>query len=208
MDTTIANLVLRVSAFSSSLRTQVQNAFRACLNLYSPETWLVIYFPLFYFVRVVNRYSQWVDEQPEGNSLTWLSLIGYEEASPSPAYGSSIQRRVCPFIILSLICCLLFLYYHTLVCRSSGATSLAQEASTSVEESIYDATSKAPERLLQTTIDAGLTKDEVSQRQRKYGPNEIVVTRSWFRALLRLALGTTNLVLKVTFLIGLKTAEN
>lgn len=194
MDRTAKDLSLRAHGLLSSLQTQMQIAFRASLNLYSPETWLVLYYPLFYFAKVVKRDPQWAAKQGKGILFDSSFSTGDPQASPYVTI-SIIVKTALPLVILGPLCYLFLVNYHLLDSRSWRATSPAEEPSESDEEPIYDTTSRAPERLLQTEIDIGLTEEQVSERQKKYGPNEIVTTRNWFYVSLQLAFGATNLVL-------------
>lgn len=84
--------------------------------------------------------------------------------------NSIIEKKVLPLFIIGPLCCMLLRHYHFLDGRSWRTTSPAGELSKSEEDSIYDAANKPRERLLQTNLDIGLTQDQVSERQKKYGP--------------------------------------
>ena len=201
MDRAAEDLFLRAHAFLSSQRTRVENAFRALLNRYSPETWLVLYYPLFYFAKIAKRCPQWTAEQGQGILSDWSFSSGDQQASLHVS-SLTVEKIALSLVILVPLCYVFSLQYHLLDSRSWRTTSPAEESSKSGEDSLYDATDRAPERLLQTNVDTGLTEDQVSKRQNRYDPNEILVTRNWFYVLLRLALGTTNLVLEVS-LVGI-----
>ena len=196
MDTAVRDLSLRAHAFLSSSVRQVQGAFQACLDLYSPETWLILYYPLFYLAKIVKRYSQWTAKQGQGIFSDWLPLKGEPDASPY-TLSALFKKEVLPFFILGPLCYVFLLHYHFLDSRSWRTTSPIEELSKPEKESSYDAISRVPERLLQTNVDIGLTEDEALERQKVYGPNEILTTRNWFYVFARLALRTTNLVLEV-----------
>ena len=208
MDRTAGNLFLRAHAFLSSLKARVQNEFRVCLNLYSPETWLVLYYPLFYFAKVAKRYPQWTAKQEQGILSDWSFSSGDSQAYLRVSV-STIEKIALLIVILGPLCRTFLLHYHFLDIRSWRTTSPGVESSKSKEEAIYDTTSKAPERLLQTSTDIGLTEDQASERQKKYGPNEILATRNWFYVLLRPALRSTNLTTEVSLVENAgKTVDN
>ena len=188
MDRRAKDLALRAHALLSTLRTRVQNAFRTCLDLYSPETWLVVYYPLFYFAKVAKRYPQRTDKQGQGILSNWSFSSGDAKASLHVS-SSTIEKIALFSVILGPFCYVFLLHYHFLD-RRLWKISPAEASSKSEEEL---------ERLFQTDVDTGLTEDQVSERQKKYGPNEILTTRNWFYVLLRLAIGTTNLISEVSF---------
>ena len=123
--------------------------------------------------------------------------------------SSNVEQTGLLLVIFSPLCYVLLLHYHFLDSRP-WTTSPAEESSKSEEESFYDATNRASESLLQTNVDIGLTEDQVSERQKMYGPNEILLmTRSWVYVLLRLTLRTTNLVPEVSSVkLPEQTADN
>ncbi len=197
MDRTAWDLAVRTQDLLSSLRTRVQNAFRACLDIYSPETWLVLYYPLFYFAKVARRYPQLIAKQGRGVLSDWSSSSGDSQTSLHTSI-TTIEKTALFLTILSPLCYVFLLHYHFLDSRLWKRTSPAEESSKFEEDQLYDATYRAPEKLLQIEVDVGLTEDQVSERQKRYGPNEIVTTRNWGFVLLRLALENTNLISEVS----------
>ncbi len=177
MDRTAWDLALRTQDLLSSLRTRVQNAFRACVNIYSPETWLVFYYPLFYFAKVAGRYPQSTAKQGHGVSSDWLFSSGDAQTSLRTSI-TTIEKTALFFAIVVPLCYVFLLHYHLLDTRSWRTTSSAEESSRFEEDQLYDATYKAPENLLQAKVDIGLTEDQVSEQQKRYGPNEIVTARN------------------------------
>lgn len=207
MDRTARVLFLQAHALLISLRTRVHNSFRACLNLYSPETWLVLSYPLFYFGKVAKRCPQ-TAKQGHGMLSDWSFSKEPPQASLHVS-SSIIEQTGLLLVILSPFCYVFLLHRHFLDSRS-WTTSRAEKSSKSEAESFDDPTNRAAESLLQTNFDIGLTEDQVSERQKLYGPNEILLmTRSWFYVLLRLVLRTTNLVPEVSLVITPEqTADN
>ena len=197
MDRTATDLYLRAHELRSSLRARVQNEFRACLDLYSPETWLVFYYPLFYFAKIVKRYPQWTAEQGQKFSSKW-PFWGRNPHASLHVSSPIIESKALLLVLFGPLCYAFLLHYRFFDGRSWRTTSPAVESSESEEDRNYDATRKAPERLLQTNIEIGLTEDQASERQRKYGPNEILTTRNWFYVVLRLAPRITNLIAEVS----------
>ena len=199
MDRTTWDLAVRTHHVLSSLKTRAQNAFRAYLNTYSPETWLVLYYPLFYLAKVAKRYLQSTAKQGQGQGLPSDSSFPSDESETSlHTFNTTAEKTTLFLVILGPLCYVFLLRYHFLDRRSWKTTSPGEESSKSRKEQLYDATNRAPESLLQTEVDVGLTEDQVSERQQRYGPNEIVTTRNWFLVLLRLALENTNPVSEVS----------
>ncbi len=157
----------------------------------------MLYYPLFYFAKIAKRYPQLAAKEGHGLLSGWSFSSGDSQTSLQTSI-TTIEKTALFLAILGPLCYVFLLHYHLLDTRSRKTTSPGEESGKSEEGQLYDATYRAPENLLQIEVDVGLTEDQVSERQKMYGPNEIVTTRNWSFVLLRLALENTNLVSEVS----------
>ena len=188
MDVTIEELALRTHASLSSLKARAKHAFQMGLDLYSPERWLVIYYPLYYLSKIAKRDTEETSERGQGSSLRSVST----SVTFQKGITLALNWIVFALVIVASVYYVLSLSWHLLESTLSKRSD---------EDAVYDATNKAPNSLLQTDVDMGLTKDEVLKRQKIYGPNEITTSRKWFNVWLRLSAMPKSLVLEVSCLL-------
>ena len=149
---------------SASFRNKVSHALKRGYEIYSPHTWLQIYYPMYYLIRVAKR-----DRQADKTTLR-------TETGLTIAVGC-------------LLFWVLFIHVRFLL---RDPMKRQREDSNAIDENLEneplaDSTSEnrvglgtqIPERHLDTALDIGLSHHEVRSRQKLYGPNEIRTSKNW-----------------------------
>ena len=175
MAETLQDYLLRISSLLPSPVVRAYPILQACWDFYGPQTWLLLYYPLFYLAKVAKKLS----------------------ASPSEGQGlyrnfaevGSEATTVFVFILSPLFYVLLLKYCFF---ESEFWKGMSEE------ENPHDSLDEVPDRMLHTSIDSGLSNDEVIARRKTYGLNEIGHRRNWVFVLLHLSVGPANLLLEVS----------
>ena len=93
----------------------------------------MIYYPLFYFAKIVKRYQQWTTKQGQEISSDWSFSSGHRQAFLHVS-SSTMEKTALSFVILSPLCYAFFLHYHFLDSRSRRTISPVEESSKPEEE--------------------------------------------------------------------------
>ena len=159
----------------SSPPSPIVHAFsivRACWDSYGPQTWLLLYYPLLYLVKVAKRLSVPGSGREDGV----LSKLGFDTATT--LYVAILSP---PLYVLLLRYC----FFTSDLWNGKNSKESSQDYSLDV-----------PERLLQTNVENGLSINEVVARRKIYGLNQIGHSRSWSFILCHLSFGPANLLLE------------
>ena len=201
MPETAQESALLSCSFLTAPVVRAYTTIRAVWDYYAPPTWLLLYYPLLYLAKVAKRLSvldpgRGTDSRLDvklapikGQGLSWIvTHIGLETATTT--ISAAILGQL--LYVLVLRCGLLESDFWT------GTQSVETEM-----DDPHSLAHEVPDRLLHTSVEIGLDKNEVIARRKAYGTNELRPPRSWIFVVMRLLIGPANLLLEVNTTQGL-----
>ena len=155
-------------------------------ELWSPDSWLQVCYPLFYLAKATSK--------------------DRERRNGQKGRAQGVEMAI-PIAIMCLLSWILwmngrFVLQDLFTKKDEDESPLseiekkAEEENTEGESSLRSG-AMITERHLNTALETGLSQNEVSERQEIYGPNDFLESRDWFRIFRDTCLSGISLPLEV-----------